>query len=189
MATTLSEVVEPKIVRWSQEQYHRMAEMDWFDGKRVELIEGEIVEMSPMKSAHWAAVVLADHALRPIFEPEYIVSIQLPISLGPTSEPEPDLAVIPGNVRDYVNKLPATAQLVIEVSDTTLAFDRATKAALYAKANIAEYWIINLVESVLEVRREPVANTYQSVQTLTKAQSVSPLGTPNVKIKVADLLP
>jgi len=174
--------------RLTSEQYHDMAERGWFEGKRVELIKGEIIEMSPMKSPHWAGVVLVDQALHSIFESGYVVSTQLPLKLEDGTEPEPDLAIIPGQVRDYLTNLPHTASLIVEVADSTLATDRSVKGALYASAGIPEYWIVNINDRVLEVRRVPADGRYESVEILTLNESVSPLAAPDAAIAVADLL-
>ena len=111
----------------------------------MELIEGEVVDMPPQKNAHYTAILLAQRALERAFGPNYVVRVQGPLDLGERSQPEPDLAVVPGSPRDYRDH-PKTASLVVEVSDSTLVFDRERKARLFAKAGIPEYWIINLVD-------------------------------------------
>ena len=92
---------EPKTIRWTRNQYYQMAELGFFRGKRVELIKGEIIEMSPMKSAHATAISLAIEVLGEIFAKNFIVRSQLPMSFGKTDEPEPDVAVVKGTIRDY----------------------------------------------------------------------------------------
>jgi Uma2 family endonuclease len=116
--------------------------------------------------------------------------------LGPRSKPEPDLAVVVGSFNDYKRIHPATATLVVEVSDSTLATDRTTKAALYARAGIEDYWIVNLPDGVLEVHRQPAPMTgqplghhYRSIIRLTAADTLSPLARPASAIVVASLLP
>ena len=185
---------EPKPICWTREQYYRMAELGFFHGKRVELIKGEIIEMSPMKSAHATAVRLVVEILREIFATGFVVDSQLPMSFGKTDEPEPDVAVVAGTIRDYSNSHPKTAALVVEVSDTTLAFDRAKKASLYAENKIADYWILNLKDRCLEIYRRPKKDkklgcVYTEIKILTEEDSVSPLAAPDAKIKVSDLLP
>ena len=122
--------------------------------------------------------------------------VQGPLDLGEISEPEPDVAVIAGNVRDYTDAHPTTAALIVEVADTSLAYDRTTKASLYAKAGIADYWIVNLIERQLEVHRYPTSDAarlygfgYAEITVLTAAESVVPLAMPQASIAVADLLP
>jgi Uma2 family endonuclease len=126
-----------------------------------------------------------------LFRAGWIVMVQAPLALGLEAEPEPDLAVVRGEWRDFVAGPPSTAELVIEVSDSTLAFDQGTKANLYARAGIAEYWIINLPERVLEVRRrpDPARGEYQSISRHGSAEAVAPLADPTVTIAVRDLLP
>lgn len=177
----------PHPVRWTRAQYYRMGKLGWFEGKRVELLEGEIVQMSPMNDPHWWAIVLTERALRGVFGDEFLVVSQLPIALSTTSEPEPDVAVIKATLRE--RSKPKTAALVVEVSDTTLRLDQTTKAQLYAQAGIIEYWIINLKARQLEVRRDPGAKGYSETTTLKADGEVSPLSSPESKIKIADLLP
>jgi Uma2 family endonuclease len=99
----------------------------------------------------------------------------------------PDLAIVPGKPSDYRHKHPTTALLVIEIADTTLEYDRTQKLALYAKAGIPEYWILNLPERVLEVYREPSGRRYKSVRYYTPDERVSPLFAPDWQIEVKSL--
>lgn len=179
----------PHPVRWTREQYYRMGKLGWFDGKRVELIDGEIVEMSPIGSAHATSVALVQAELQRVFTNDCHVRAQVPISILEASEPEPDVAVVSGGIRDYIQAHPKTALLVVEVSDATLSIDRTRKSLIYAQAGIPEYWIVNLKARQLEVRRNPTAKGYSSTQTLKETDEVSPLSAPDAKIKVADLLP
>jgi Uma2 family endonuclease len=124
------------------------------------------------------------------------VRIQEPLALDQESEPEPDVAVVPGSHRDWRHAHPARATLVVEVADTSLAFDREHKGSLYARAGLADYWIVNLVDRVLEVRREPVADPaapfgwrYAAVERLGPEALVAPLARPDARVAVADLLP
>jgi Uma2 family endonuclease len=106
-----------------------------------------------------------------------------------TSEPEPDLAVVRGSARDYVDQHPTSAALVVEVSDTSLDYDRTRKARVYAQAGIAEYWVVNIVAGVLEVHRDPGESGYRSVLTLRSGEAVAPLAGDGTPVAVADLLP
>jgi Uma2 family endonuclease len=122
--------------------------------------------------------------------------MQLPVDFGSYSEPEPDVSVVTGSLEDYTSAHPTTALLVVEVSDSTLSYDRNRKASLYARAGIADYWIVNVVDSQLEVRRQPVPNPgkrygfdYENVTILHEADIVVPLCRPQVRIAVGDLLP
>jgi Uma2 family endonuclease len=118
----------------------------------------------------------------------------MPLALSDDSEPEPDLAVVAGDARVYMKEHPTTALLVVEVADSSLAFDRQRKGRIYAAAAIPEYWIVNLAERVLEVYRMPaVAGSggfeYTQRTTLDDRSRVSPLARPDTSIAVANLLP
>lgn len=179
---------------WTRDEYYKMAELGFFDGKRVELIEGEIFEMSPMNKAHATAIRIILEALRKIFAKNYVVDSQLPLSFNKVNEPEPDVAVIKGGVRDYLNSHPSAAELIVEVSDSTLRYDRTKKAALYAQNKIEDYWILNLKSRCLEVYRQPKKDKklgfiYTENRIFTESDVVSPFAAPEAKIKIFDLLP
>jgi Uma2 family endonuclease len=191
----LSQQVEPTPRRWTKAEYHRMGELGWFHGQRVELIEGEVMVLSPQRFLHYSSTDRTAEVLRGAFGPGFWVRVQAPLDLRAASEPEPDVSVVAGSREDY-QAHPTTALLLVEVSDTTLANDRRRKGSLYASAGIADYWIVNLVERRLEVYRNPVPDAsypyghrYAMVSSLTEADSVSPLAAPQVQIAVADLLP
>lgn len=186
---------EPKIRRWTKREYYQAGELGWFEGQRVELIDGEVIEMAPQKDEHATAVMLADYALRKAIGKGFVVRVQLPLNCGPASEPEPDLAVVPGPLRS-VTRHPTTATLVIEIADTTLRTDRGRKARLYARCGVKDYWIVNLVDRQLEVRRQPFADSkkpfghdYAETLVLHSGEALAPLAMPNRKVKVKDLLP
>jgi Uma2 family endonuclease len=183
---------------WTAEEYERAGELGLFGPEeRLELIEGEIlVKMSPQGSRHAGVIDLVAQALRSVFLSGYVVRVQTPLALGPGNRPEPDLAVVAGNARQYLAGHPTTAVLAVEVSDTTLALDRVVKAGVYATAGIPEYWIVNTVEGKLEVHRTPApdpdnagAFRYNSVNDLIPGQTIAPLAAPAHSIPVADLLP
>lgn len=182
---------------WTREEYLKMAEAGVFaPGERVELIEGEIIKMTPQKGPHMTGVTLVSEELRRAFGKGYVVRVQGPLALGPLSEPEPDVTVVRGSPRDYRDSHPTTAVLVVEVSDTTLVLDRQQKPGLYARAGIPEYWILNLLERVLEVYRDPaplpdhpLGYGYRSSERLDASASVAPLAASATPIAVADLLP
>jgi Uma2 family endonuclease len=188
-------LTEPRTVRWTKEEYHRLAEMGWFDDRRVELLDGEIFEMPVPKMPHVVALDVTTSALRAAFGSGYWVSPQAPLDLTLTSEPIPDLFVVPGKARDY-SAHPTTALLIVEVSDTTLSHDRNRKGSLYAAARIQDYWIVNLVDRQLETYRVPVPDaaqpfgfTYSQRTDLVPGDTVSPLALPQAQIAVADLFP
>ena len=155
---------------------------------RVELVEGIIYDMTPQNSGHAMSVNLTAEALRSAFPGRY-VRIQFPLALGSHSEPEPDVAVVPGGPRDYPDSHPSTALLVVEVADSSLLHDRKRKLPVYAAAGIAEVWILDLKRKALEVYRDPASDAYRSRTVLRGGESVSPLAGSGVSIAVADLLP
>jgi len=187
---------EPRPVRWTHGEYYQMAESGLFEGCRVELIEGTVIEMPPMKSPHFASLGLTVERLREVFGAGYVISVQAPLDLGAISNPEPDLAVLMGSFRDYRDALPTSAVLVVEIGDTSLRYDQTEKVDLYARAGIAEYWIVNLNSRQLEIRRqpqalpgEPLGYGYASLLVLEEPETASPLACPEAKILVAALLP
>jgi Uma2 family endonuclease len=188
-------VVEPTVRRFSRAEYYRMAELGLFQGQRVELIAGEIVEMPALNPPHSTATKLAEEALEAAFGRRYHARVQQPLSLGINSDPEPDVAIVPGRPRAYRTH-PTTAALVVEVSDSTLRYDQNDKGSLYAAAGLPEYWIVNLVDRQLEVYRRPVPDAnephgflYDDVTFLGPGDYATPLARPRARVAVADLLP
>jgi Uma2 family endonuclease len=187
---------EPKAHRWTRKEYYELAERGFFHGRRVLLMDGEILQMPPQGPEHFSALDLVAEAVRKAFPQGHCVRTQAPLDLGVNSDPEPDVAVVSGKREDYFSAHPQTAVLVVESSDSTLAFDRGRKASLYARGGIADYWIINLVDRQLEIRRKPVPDSsqdygyrYADVTILFPGDSASPLAAPQAHIRVADLLP
>jgi Uma2 family endonuclease len=188
---------KPPITR---EQYYELGRQGYFDGKRVELIRGEIVEMSPINIAHATGTGLVADALVLVFATGCYVNVQQPFSVpsaAPGSEPQPDVAVIPGSRRTAATH-PTQAALLVEVADTTLFYDTTTKAQLYAEAGVADYWVFDLNARKLHVFRDPqslplppdqAATAYRIHDILGPNDSVSPLAAPTAAIRVADLLP
>lgn len=182
--------------RWSQGEYHRLADLGFFRGQRVELVEGRIIQMAPQKDVHAAVIWLVRDALAPAFGDGFWVRAQLPLRLGKWSEPEPDVSVVRGGPRDYIGTgHPPSALLIVEVSDSILRFDRKTKAGLYAKYGIRDYWIVNLIEGQVEVHRNPIpdeshrfGHRYSSIAVLKRGELVQPLAT-TAEVRTDDLLP
>lgn len=181
---------------WNRDEYYRLAELGFFEGKRVELIEGEIIEMSPMNELHATVVRMVLSVLRKHFGDDFLIDSQLPMGFSPITEPEPDVAVIKGKITDFIQEHPKTAALIIEVSDATLRNDRHKKSSLYARHAIQDYWILNLKNRTLEVYRQPIEDentfygfNYGEKLTLDETREVSPLVKDEAKIKIADLLP
>lgn len=189
-------VEEPKQFKWTKSQYHQLAELGLFEGKRTEFLEGEIIEMPTMNSPHATGLTLTDDALRKVFPEGFVIRNQMPLDFDGDFETVPDLAIVKGKTRDFFDSHPQTADLVVEVSDTTLSYDRNRKASLYAKFSIRDYWVLNLKNRKLEVYRTPIEdeNAYYGFSfaeklTFKESDEVSPLANPDAKIKVADLLP
>jgi len=182
--------------RWKRVEYARLIECGFFQpDDRVELVGGHLIVAEPQGSRHFATVRAAEEALRVGFGPGWEVRGQGPLALDEESEPEPDVAVVPGSFRDYTAGHPSRPVLVVEVSESSLTLDRAHKGSLYARAGSADYWIVNLVDRVLEVFREPGRDPaaafgwrYQSVAVYGPEASISPLASPNALIRVSDLL-
>jgi len=183
-----------QIKRWTRLEYDRMAEAGIFSqDDRVQLIDGDVVTMTPQNSPHASAIGKTERALERLFGMNVWVRVQMPLIVDPDSEPEPDLVVVPGTPYDYRDEHPRSALLAVEVSDTTLALDRDRKRAIYARAGIQEYWIVNLAERCLEVYRDPAAapgqaSVYRSSQKLTPSDSIAPLAATTTTVTVADLL-
>jgi Uma2 family endonuclease len=180
---------------WSREEYDRLVSAGMFHpDERLELIEGEILQQSPQGSVHATAVTLVENALRKVFGTNYVVRVQMPLALEADSEPEADVAIVVGSPRDYRHEHPHTAELIVEVADSTLAYDRERKMKIYAHAGIPEYWILNLLDHQLEIYRQPTfkqasAPFYQEHMILTAIESVSTLRYPQHSISVAELTP
>lgn len=183
--------------RWSRVEYECLIDQAIFQpGERLELVGGDLVVREPQRTPHATAIELALDALKDAFGTGWRVRIQLPVALDDESEPEPDVAVAPGGARDYLLSHPAQPALIVEVADTTLVFDRGQKGSLYARARIADYWIVNLADRVLEVYRDPAMAPgaaygwrYSSLVTLRDDDLISPLAAGHARIRIADLLP
>ncbi len=189
----------PSLPLWRvpRARYERLVEAGVFDrDDRIELLDGLLVAREPQGGRHAAAVTLVRVALEKAFGRGFHVREEKPLALDERSEPEPDIMVVPGRPRDYLDAHPSRPVLVVEVADTSLALDRLRKGALYARAGIADYWIVNLIDEVLEVYREPVRAssphgewTYESVRLLRRNAIITPLPVPRARIRVAAVLP
>jgi len=181
--------------RFSVEQYHRMVRLGILsDDDPVELLEGWLVYKMPKNPPHRATTKLTRNALDAIISGDWYVDTQEPITLI-DSEPEPDVVIVRGNTRNYLDRHPGAEDitLVIEVSDTTLERDRTSKKRLYGRAGIPVYWIINLPEQQIEVYSGPVIEeaTYQHRQdyALSDKVPVAIAGQIIGHLSVSDLLP
>ena len=182
--------------RWKRVEYDRLIECGFFKpGEPVELVGGQLIVAEPQGSRHYTAIRAVAEALRMAFGAGWEVRTQAPVALDDESEPEPDVAVVPGSFRDYVSGHPSRPVLIVEVSESSLAFDRAHKGSLYARAGLADYWIVNLIDRVLEVYREPGSDPdtpfgwrYQSISAHGPESSVAPLVSSDALVRVSGLL-
>ena len=185
-----------KTRRWRRVEYDRLVDLGIFDGERLELLDGLLVVKEPQGSPHAAIAAHVGHVLSSAFGRGWHARLHSPLAIDDDSEPEPDVAMVTGAPRDYVGAHPSTAAIVVEVADSSLRLDRRLKAGLYARAGLQEYWIVNLVDRVLEVHREPRRDAdsaygwaYRSAELLRPPATVTPLAAPGVLMAVADLLP
>jgi len=181
-----------QLKRWTREEYEAMVAQGILTPEsHVQLLDGEIIQMTPQGTLHRTGVILVAESLREILPPGYLFQVQAPLAISYDGEPEPDVAVIEGAIRDYATRHPTTAILVVEVADTSLDLDRGRKKAAYARAGISEYWILNLPDRNLEIHRdpEPSAGTYRSQTTLRAHDEISPVSFPEARIPVSSLLP
>lgn len=197
-ATPVARDAGPTLRRFSVDEYLAMADAGLLLHERTELIEGKILAMTAQKSYHATSVALVAEYLREhIAGSGYHVRNQVPGRLADDSMPEPDIMLARGSIRDYTEAHPTSEDLalVVEVSDTTLRFDRTKKLALYARAKIADYWIVNVADFLVEVYREPRGEgksaSYGSKQTFDVDDDTpfAPLVLPDAETRAADLLP
>src|SRR5262245_28671482 len=177
----------PRRRRWTCAEFHRFGDMGLFEGRRAMLIDGVILEEGPMNPPHAITLELVEAAIRTAFGAGWRIRGQSPLVLGQDLDPEPDLAVIAGTPRGSSGH-PTTADLVVEVADSSLDFDTNEKRLVYARAGIREYWVVDINGRRLLVYRDPRAGDYATQQALGPADVVSPLALPAVAMRVADLL-
>jgi Uma2 family endonuclease len=182
--------------RWTRVEYDRLIDKGVFGPEdRIELLGGLLVVREPQGGPHAMGIRMVEEALRRVFATGWDVRGQLPVALDDESEPEPDVSVVPGSFRDYPHDHPPRAVLVVEIAESSLRLDREEKGSLYARAGLADYWIVNVADHVLEVYREPTADPtapfgwrYASRLTLHAGDHVTPLATPHAPIVVGDLI-
>jgi Uma2 family endonuclease len=183
--------------RWTRKEYERLAEVGVLrDDEPIELLGGQLIVAEPKGSRHAVAVELVADRLRTAFGAGWAVRTQNSFALDDESEPEPDVAVVAGRHRDYRDAHPTEAVLIVEVAESSLAFDRQHKGSLYARSRIPEYWIVNLVDDLLEMYRDAVPDSpadfgwrYERSTIVRPGATVAPLARPDVTIAVADLFP
>jgi Uma2 family endonuclease len=193
----MTQAERPTLYRWTRRQYARLIDHGVLDeDDPIELLDGLLLVKEPQSSRHRTAVVLVARALGRAFGDGWFVQVQSPIGLDDRSEPEPDLSVVRGSPRDYTNAHPTRPVLIVEVALSGLAVARGRKARAYARGGIADYWIANLIERVVEIHRDPARPGparrrwgYAAIETLDAEAMVTPLAAPGARIRIADLLP
>jgi Uma2 family endonuclease len=190
--SNLSFTPSPSAVKhWTVEEYHRMAELGLFQsGERTELIAGQILLMSPKGAPHVTALQLLGTILETELDGLALIRTQDPIHLDNFSEPEPDLVVVCGGVLDYADRHPQPQDiyLVVEVADSTLKYDCDTKDKIYAKAEIAEYWVLDVKGRQLHIFRDPSAVGYTSHTILRESANASPVAFSAISISIQSML-
>lgn len=181
---------QPRPYRFSVEEYNKLGEIGFFQPEdRVELLDGEILIMSPIGLRHiwaltWINEWFGDHR-----RGRYVVSPGNPVFLHDYSEPQPDLMLVPRPGKKLRKSRAKEVFLLVEVSDSSLAFDRGRKCKAYAEAGVREYWIVNLEEDVIEVLRQPEAGKYTVALRFALGESVSPLAFEDIVVPVEQIIP
>ena len=173
------------------DEYHKMGQAGILrEHDRVELIDGEIIEMNPVGHPHWVCVNRATAVFTRSFGDRAIVSIQNPVRLSDWTEPQPDAVIFKPRRDFYAGKKPTTEDVlfIVEVADSSLAYDSEAKVSRYARAGIPEVWIEDLGNEVLLVYRNPSGDNYRTVLTLRRGESIAPLAFRDVLIENEDLL-
>ncbi len=182
--------------RWTRLECERLVDLGAFgSGDHVELLGGNLMVCESQGTPHMTGIRMAEEVLRRVFT-GWEVRTQAPVALDDESEPEPDVVVAPESFRDYRHAHPARPVLLVEVTEASLESDREHKGSVYARARVPEYWIINLVDNILEVYRDPIVDStapfgwrYGWISRLGVGDIVSPLAADQVRVAVADLLP
>ena len=179
--------VEERVRPLLRVEYDRLVELGCFQDDRIELLNGQLVEVMPQRAPHAGTVEQITAILAPLLSGRARLRIQAPFAATDDSEPEPDLAVVAPV--EHVTEHPRTAFLVIEVADTSLRRDLERKPAIYAAAGVEDYWVVDLVNRVVVVHREPMSNRYCRITTHRGDEFVTVLAFSNLKVRVSDLLP
>lgn len=181
--------------KFTRDEYMRLSELEFIANSRIQLIGGELVEMPGQKNTGFAVISRVQRLLEAAFGPGHWVRNQGTLDLSPYGVPDPDLAVIVGDPDNPTYDNPTSALLVVEVADSSLSYDRNTKASLYAAAGVADYWIVNIPGGQLEVRRDPQPDPtqefgfgYGSLTTVKPGGTVAPLAAPAAAIPVDRIL-
>ncbi len=186
------EILATYLKYWTVEEYHQIGEASIFDAnQRTELITGKIVLMTVKGIPHVFTLRLLASFLDKALDESAFVSTQEPVTLDDRSEPEPDLAVIKGTIFDYPDRhpRPEDVYLVVEIADSTLKKDCEVKDKLYARSNIADYWVVDVRNRQVHIFRNPTPTGYTSHLILSEPETVSPLAFPSIILPIAEILP
>lgn len=186
----------PRLYRVTRDDMYALIERAGDDSRPVELLAGRLIDMANRGPEHGQGINLADYALRPVFGKGFAIRVQLPLAIDKYNQPAPDVAVVRGAPREHVDHPDASlAVLVVEVAKTTLQYDRVTKGSRYASRQVPDYWIVNLIDDVVEIYRDPGKDkaaefgwSYATTLTLGPGKSVAPRAAPRKRVRIADLL-
>ncbi len=176
---------------FSVSEYEALGQIGFFGhDRRLELIEGEILEMTPIGPEHAGCVMSLNALFASRIGDRAVVNVQGPVRLGNLSEPQPDLTVLAPPLEQYRRRHPEASDilLLVEVADTTARFDRRVKAPMYARHGIADVWVVDLSAEVVEIHREPLPEGYQSVERHDRGDFVAPLAFPDLTVGVDEIL-
>jgi Uma2 family endonuclease len=167
-------------------EYDKLIQLGAFRDEKIELLQGVLVPMSPIGPQHSSAVQKLTALLVPALAGRAAVRIQSPFAALEISEPEPDVAVVPSG--DYDTDHPDRAYLIVEVAESSFAIDGGVKQRLYAACQVPEYWIVNVVDRLIEVYNEPACGSYERVQRYERGQSLRLSSFPDLEIRVTDVM-
>ena len=167
-------------------EYDQLIALGAFQDEHIELIDGALVRMSPIGPPHSGTVARLNELLVLAFAGKAFVRPQLPFAASELSEPEPDLSLVPRV--DYDREHPELAHLIIEVSESSLRWDRGRKARLYAESSVPEYWVVNLVDRRVEVHTDPVSGVYQQITNYEKGERIRLQAFRDMEFAVDDFL-
>jgi Uma2 family endonuclease len=189
LETRMEDVVVPRR-RLSVAEYHCIAEAGVLtEDDRVELIEGELIEMAPIGSRHAFSVDCFARILQQQIPARAWLRIQNPITLGGETEPQPDFAIVKAGRYGEAHPGPADILLIIEVAESSVVYDRRAKVPLYARYGIPEVWVVDLAEGTIEAYRQPGAEGYSQIQRFTRDTVAIPAGITGIRVPVAEILP
>ncbi|MGI8638652.1 MAG: Uma2 family endonuclease [Pyrinomonadaceae bacterium] len=181
---------QPRRLRFSVDEYYKMIELGILkDYEKAEIIEGELIQKTPIGDKHAAAVNALNRFFIKNVSDDILVSVQNPVRLSDYDEPEPDITL--ADLTKYDGKRhprPSEVILIVEVSDSTLKYDRDTKLSLYAESEIPEVWIVNLKNDIIEVHQKPSNGIYQLAKIFKPGEVLQSEALPNLNLEVDKIL-